>query len=121
VHEYTATDWTQAEAELQRSDFRSCPDCQRLMYEPAEERVRYCDVHRCAAITKAGTRCKNVVSENPMYCTSHACTADWTEAGGTKIVRCADSGTIRVIPDGRRVRVCDTHHQMMWAGTQHEH
>jgi hypothetical protein len=71
-----------------------------------------CGGHRCHGITAAGTRCKKPVSDdNPMYCKQHQCTVSWVLDG--ERIACTLPANPQALPDGRRLRVCDQHHQMM--------
>jgi hypothetical protein len=101
-------DWNAAEADVRRSTHRHCPDCDA-------SRGRYCDVHRCAAVSSStGNRCKRGITagDNPMYCASHACSARWV-IDGTERVTCSSQGTMRDLPDGSRAMICDQHHALL--------
>lgn len=121
----TDYNWTLAEQDLQADPWgASCPSCNlaRSLVDRQGD-VAYCSVHRCSGRVRsghhAGERCRHHVSgENPAYCDKHGCVADWLADNGSARVRCANEGSMRDLPDGRRVRICDQHHQMM--AQQHE-
>ena len=101
--------WDLAEADARRSTHRDCPECDG-------SRGRYCDVHRCAAVSSTtGERCKRGITadDNPLHCGTHVCGFLWVSDG--ERIGCSSQGTMRDLPDGSRARVCDHHHGMLKA------
>lgn len=111
--------WLLAEQDLQRDEWGyDCPGCARAKRQVARQGdVAYCDVHRCRGKVQsghhAGERCRHHVSGvNPLYCDKHGCGFGWAK-GHDYLAGCANAGTMQAVPDGRRVRICGQHHQMM--------
>lgn len=109
-------DWDLAEYLATPRTPVECTECDEMWPHGTPRRPGYCDIHRCAAVTEAGTRCKNVVANtNPMYCATHVCGAYWVEKSGAGTVTtwCASEGRMRDLPGGRG-RVCDHHRDLIW-------
>jgi hypothetical protein len=105
VSEKTGIDWSQAEKKLRLHSWYVCGWC-----EDAPGNV--CDAHRCHGSTARGTRCKKAVSdENPMYCAQHQCSVRWVLDG--EEITCTHPAAPQVLPDGRKVRICDQHREML--------
>lgn len=112
-------DWPSAELDLRADPWGACcPDCavarSQVKYQGD---TAYCTAHRCAARVRsghhAGERCRHhVEGGNPLYCDKHGCSWGWAE-GGTYVAGCANEGSMRDLPDGRRATVCGQHYKLM--------
>lgn len=109
-------DWALGEQDLLADPWGAdCPGCAEAKRQVKYRgEVAYCTVHRCRGTVRsghhAGERCRHHVSgTNPLYCDKHGCEAVWTSSDGTWTSGCANEGSMRTLPDGRRVRGCDHH------------